>query len=518
MAIDPKHESLDNPVVVLDHLNNVSKRPKFTAHSEILDQLLTHFEKVNFKASVFPEVKRIEKEIEDLKAKLEAGEDNESVIELRKQLEKYKPNNKHYLVLAIEEVLKVAKANNWGICKNYDFIYVYNGAFWSDIDKEAFQKFLGEAAERMGVTQFTAKYYQFREQLYKQFLATAYLPTPEAQNDTVLINLQNGTFEIGPKLTELRYFNQSDFLTYQLPFEFKPSANAPVFQEYLDRVLPDRAKQMILAEYLGYVFIKHGSKALKEEKALILYGGGANGKSVFFEVTMALIGHVNVGNHSLQNLTNENGYYRAKIANKLLNYSSDINTRLEAAMFKLLVSGEPVEARLPYGEPFTMKQYAKLIFNCNELPKDVEHTEAYFRRFLILHFDVTIPSKEQDKTLGNRIIDSELSGVFNWVLDGLKRLLRQKRFTSCEAVDQILDNYRRQSDTVSLFIDEENYKPTPDESILLKDLYQQYRSFCIDDGHKPLNKQNFSKRLANLKILVERKNVGNSVGIKKIEE
>jgi len=33
------------------------------------------------------------------------------------------------------------------------------------------------------------------------------------------------------------------------------------------------------------------------------------------------------------------------------------------------LSGEPVEARLPYGQPFILKQYAKLIFNCNELPK-----------------------------------------------------------------------------------------------------------------------------------------------------
>ena len=93
----------------------------------------------------------------------------------------------------------------------------------------------------------------------------------------------------------------------------------------------------------------------------------------------------------MQSLTNENGYFRAKLANKLVNYASEINGKLESAIFKQLVSGEPVEARLPYGEPFTLKQYAKLIFNCNELPKDVEHTNAYFRRFLIIPFDVTIP-------------------------------------------------------------------------------------------------------------------------------
>src|SRR5690606_24227191 len=116
----------------------------------------------------------------------------------------------------------------------------------------------------------------------------------------------------------------------------------------------DPERQRVLAEYLGFVFIKHGSNALKEEKALILYGTGANGKSVFFEVVNALLGTDNVSSCSLQSLTNDNGYFRAKLANKLVNYASEINGNLEASIFKQLVSGEPVEARLPYGQPFIL--------------------------------------------------------------------------------------------------------------------------------------------------------------------
>ena len=188
---------------------------------------------------------------------------------------------------------------------------------------------------------------------------------------------------------------------------------------------------------MGFVFIKHGSNALKEEKALILYGTGANGKSVFFEIVNALLGPDNVSSYSLQSLTNDNGYFRAKLANKLVNYASEINGNMEAALFKQMVSGEPVEARLPYGQPFILRQYAKLIFNCNELPKDVEHSNAYYRRFLIIPFDVTIPEHEQDKNLHIKIIEKELSGVFNWVLQGLSRLLEQKRFSDCEAAQQL---------------------------------------------------------------------------------
>ncbi|MBL0152061.1 MAG: hypothetical protein IPP93_00665 [Chitinophagaceae bacterium] len=110
----------------------------------------------------------------------------------------------------------------------------------------------------------------------------------------------------------------------------------------------------------------------------------------------------------------------------MVNYASEVNGKLETSIFKQLVSGEPVDARLPYGEPFTLINYAKLIFNCNELPKDVEQTHAYYRRFLIIPFDITIPESDQDKELSKKIIETELSGVFNWLLEGLKRLLKQK--------------------------------------------------------------------------------------------
>ncbi len=82
------------------------------------------------------------------------------------------------------------------------------------------------------------------------------------------------------------------------------------------------------------------------------------------------------------------------------------------------------------------------------MPKDVEHTNAYFRRFLIIPFDETIPEHEQDKGLSSKIIDHELSGVFNWVLNGLDRLLKQKRFSDCEAAKQAVEQYKNESNSV----------------------------------------------------------------------
>ena len=383
--------------------------PKSTSASQdqILDALLSQVERVDFVSLVFPETRKLWKQLE------KCDPESNQAVEIFDKLGKFKVNERHYTIYTIENVVKLAEKNDWGLCRNQNSIYVYNGMMWLQLDKGTFQKFLCKASERMGVPVVSSKYFQFGEKLFKQFLMQAYLSTPEGDPDTVLINLVNGTYEIRNGKGSLRAFARADFLTYQLPFEYDPAATAPIFEKYLYEVQPDEACHKVLAEFIGSVFIKTGNKLMKEEKALLLYGGGANGKSVFFSVVDSLLGAENITHHSLQDITNENGYYRAQLANKLVNYSSEINGKLDSAIFKQVVSGEPVTARLPYGEPFIMTQFARLIFNCNELPKEVEHTAAYFRRFLIIPFDVTIAPEKQDKNLHNKIIEGELAGVFN---------------------------------------------------------------------------------------------------------
>ena len=244
---------------------------------------------------------------------------------------------------------------------------------------------------------------------------------------------------------------------------------------------------------------------LKLEKAAILYGSGANGKSVFFEVVNALIGPDNICSYSLQNLTKYDSYQRAELSNKLLNYASEINGKLEASIFKQLVSGEPVEARQIYGRPFVMREYGKLMFNCNELPKEVENTNAFFRRFLIIPFEQTIPENEQDPELAAKIIRDELSGVFNWMLDGLGRLLQQRTFTRSAMIREQVEDFRRESDSVAMFLDEGRYKPDPQSCMLLKDLFYDYRSFCYENGYTPCSLKTVSKRLKNAGYKTERR-------------
>jgi len=405
-------------------------------------------------------------------------------------------------VAVVEEILEKASKANWGLCQRHDFIYLYNGAYWRELERDELKTFLGEAAEKMGYKRAQAKRFEFREKLYKQFISDARLPTFPQDFDTVLINLKNGTFEINKNGGRLRTFKSEDFLTYQLPFEYNPKAQCQTFRQFMEKVLPDQSLQNVLAEFFGYVFTKH----MKLEKCLFVYGTGANGKSVLFEVINAILGRENISSYSLSNLKEEHN--RAQIANKLLNYGSEIKAGIEADEYKLLVSGEPIQARMKYGNSFEMRNYAKLAFNCNTLPKDVEHTNAYFRRFLIVPFEVTIPEKEQDHTLAKRIIDKELPGVFNWILEGLDRLLKNGKFTESQKSKETLDRYKQESDSVYLFIEEKGLKPSIDRFQNLAELYAKYKDFCKEDGYFPLGRKNFSERLRKHGFNDERKSIG----------
>jgi putative DNA primase/helicase len=447
---------------------------KVLAHSEILTAILDTINPIDFKA----------------KAELEPEDGLPQ---------------KHLLVLCVNELLSKVKEQDLDLARKNDYIFAFNGAFWNQFDCETIKNFLGRVAAKLSVYSLEAQYYKFKNEYYNQFLSSAYFEPIEPRSDIVLINLQNGTFEITKDSQTLREFRAKDFLTYQLPFAYDETATCPMFEKYLDEVLPEKELQDIVAEFFGYVF----TKGLKMEKAMFLYGSGANGKSVLFDIMNALLGRENISNFSLSNLLEEHN--RAMIAYKLLNYGSEINATRTRDEFKNLVSTEPIQARLKYGNPFIMVNYAKLVFNCNELPKDFDHQNAYFRRLLIIPFRVTIPEANQDKTLADKIIKTELAGVFNWIIDGLKRLLKTEKFTESKIVKDTLETYKRESDSVACFIAENSYKPSSNDYTLLKDLYANYRAFCLEDGASPLKKLNFKRRLETNGFQIMQMNDGNRV-------
>lgn len=181
-------------------------------------------------------------------------------------------------------------------------------------------------------------------------------------------------------------------------------------------------------------------------------------------------------------------------------------------MFKKLISNEPIDARSPYGHPFIIRNYGKFMFNTNKFPNNIEFTHAYLRRFIILNFEVIIPDEKQDKHLAKKIISKELSGIFNWVLEGLGRLLKQQQFTESPKAKELLEEMRFESDSVAQFIEAKKYVPSVSDNdrVLLKDFREEYNAYCCIKKLIPVRRKEFSTRIKSLKFEIEKGGGGNN--------
>jgi putative DNA primase/helicase len=237
---------------------------------------------------------------------------------------------------------------------------------------------------------------------------------------------------------------------------------------------------------------------MRLEKILFFYGSGANGKSVFLNIIRALIGAEQCCEFSLEGITKHESQ-RAELGNYLFNVSTEISTRMSTDIFKKIASREPLQARFLYKQPFTLFEYATSIFAMNELPRDVEQTDAFFRRFMLVPFNVRIPDEEQDHELAKKIIDGEMSGVLNYVIDGMKSLIAERQFDIPPSVRDAVEKFQQESDSVLTFIKENRYRPSFGKMIHLQNLYDDYREQCLANGRKPVAKSpTFTNRLRSL--------------------
>lgn len=315
-------------------------------------------------------------------------------------------------------------------------VYCYTGTHWDSISDFELKVFLKEVYCKEAGERVTGSQREVVEGLFKQFPYTAMsLGTTQAKDK---VNFQNCTLDLntGNPMPHSYYH----YFRYVLPYDYDPNARCPMFMKYLDEVLPEKDVQNVLAEYIGWIFLPD----LKLEKVLFLYGSGCNGKSVFVDIIEALLGRDNVSHESLSDMCGESGdRSRANLAGKLLNTCSDVSPNaFSGDIFKRIASGEPISTRLLYKDVATLTGYAKMMFCLNELPKTKDNSKGYFRRFLIVPFNVQIPKSRIDPKLAQKIISTELPGIMNWALQGRARLVRQQGFSDSPICDRELEKYR----------------------------------------------------------------------------
>lgn len=316
-------------------------------------------------------------------------------------------------------------------------IYCYMGSYWEKIPPDKIKALLLACNCNISGEPVKGKDYRIIEKLYKQLPYTLMTLNTDQAKDK--INFQNGTLDMNSMT--LNRHEPSDYFRYVLPYVYDSTAICPLFQDYLDLVMPDKSAQAVLCEYIAWLFVPD----LKLEKVLFLYGEGCNGKSVFIDIVEALVGKSNVSHESISDMCNgERGAnHRANIIGMLLNTCSDVApTAFYGDVFKRMASGEPISAKILYSDVITTTNYPKMIFCLNELPKTSDLSKGYFRRFIIAPFKVQIPKKQIDPKLSFKITSSELPGIMNWVLQGRKRLILQAGFSDCDFFEKANKDYQ----------------------------------------------------------------------------
>ncbi len=87
----------------------------------------------------------------------------------------------------------------------------------------------------------------------------------------------------------------------------------------------------------------------------------------------------------------------------------------------------------------------------------------------------------------------ELTGIFHWAVDGLRRLLRDG-FTESPECSVFLEECKRDSNPARVFL-EETCEEREGASIGTNDLYKQYRKWCEENGTHPLGERMFGKEV-----------------------
>jgi len=232
-------------------------------------------------------------------------------------------------------------------------------------------------------------------------------------------------------------------------------------------------------------------------RVAFFYGSGENGKSTLLSVFTGLVGKNQVCEYSLEGIT-KCPQQRAELSGYLLNISTEISKNMKLDMFKKIASREPLPCKIVYRRYFNAKRYATSIFAANKLPTDIEQTTAFFRRLLIIPFNVDIPKEEHDTDLAAKIIASELSGVLNYLVEGVETLLKTRKFDIPESVQTVVDEFRQESDNVFGFMDENRFRPDPEKFEVFWDLYIAYQDHCRRVKAKAVHKNEFSRRLSGL--------------------
>jgi len=284
------------------------------------------------------------------------------------------------------------------------------------------------------------------------------------------------------------------FSTNCLPHPFEPDATCGRWIEFLNQVFDgDEERIKTLQQWFGYNLIADN----RQHKLAMLIGPPRSGKGTTMAVLSAILGNHNVANSSLASLGGRFGLeplvgkLAALIDEGHLGKFTDTALVLERLK---AISGGSEQTVDRKGLPAVASVALKIRFTIavNELPRLTDSSAAMRSRLLVIPYFNTYEGNEDFGLLDELL--TEIPGITNWALEGLRLLRSVGRFNNPQAGEKILRDFVYLSSPVQAFLDE-CCEVGVDKEVKRNDLRLAWSIWCSDNGHISGSHGEFGRKL-----------------------
>ena len=342
-------------------------------------------------------------------------------------------------------------------------------------------------------------------------LETQVRADPYVEIDADTLGVEAGKIAVNNGLVDLskaakghsdavRPLEPEDFALTRLPVNYDPEASTDLCESFVSDVV-ETAKQKAVQEYIGYC-LHRGEMPFN--RALLLVGSGANGKSTFLSMIRALLGKQNTESKPVHQFDQKNEV--ADLHGCIANIDADLSegslSKRGVAMFKRLLGDDTVSARQVYQQAFSFTPEAKHLYACNKVP-DVSNLvtdddNAFWRRWIIVEFPNYFPPNQRDPTLERKLTsDENLSGLLNWAIEGWSRLMEQGHFTNIETTaGETRKLWQSWGESVDEFIVDCLESDPEADKVSTTAVNEVYREWCSREGkHAEPNRGTVTKKI-----------------------
>ncbi len=325
-----------------------------------------------------------------------------------------------------------------------------------------------------------------------------------------LFNSTNGTLDLDR--LELHAHRREDLLTVIAAAAYEPDAHSDLWDQVLERALPNPEARRYLQKLAGYAL--DGRKRL--DVIGLLHGPTRSAKGTVQSAIARAFGEY-AATAELDALAERRrddvGTARPELVRlrgvRIVSiYETGRRLRLDAALVKSIAGSDPITARALYSSPITFMPQFVAVLASNYRPRLPDDDDAVWERVREIPFGVQIPEAERDPRVREQLSDPAISGtaVLAWAVDGL-RLIRDEGFAPPDVVRAATADYRSEMDPVSGFF-ETACIFEPDSSARASDLRKAYEQFCHDNGERALGGKEFAARLRARGCVPERAHGG----------